>query len=56
MKSNAREEQLIHCLLKESSFVTVASIIEKLDISAKTAYRIIKKLNDEMETVLIETV
>ena len=55
MKSNAREEQLIHCLLKESSFVTVASIIEKLDISAKTAYRIIKKLNDEMETVLIET-
>lgn len=55
MKSNEKEEQLIHCLLKESSFVTVASMTENLKISSKTVYRIIKKLNDEIGNTLIET-
>lgn len=55
MKPDEREEQLVHCLVKEFSFVTVASMTEKLNISAKTIYRIIKKLNDEIGTTMIET-
>lgn len=54
MKSSEREDALIHELLKQSSFVTVADMAEHMHLSSKTLYRLIKKINEESETVLIE--
>lgn len=53
MQAGQREEKMIQYLLKQSSYVTVAALSGELDISSKTAYRIIKKLNDETGDALI---
>ncbi|WP_110953764.1 BglG family transcription antiterminator [Anaerosinus massiliensis] len=56
MKTTHREEFLIQYLLKQSSFVTVASLTEQMEISPKTVYRMIKKLNDcHLNGKLIQT-
>ena len=54
MKARDREERLVHLLVRQQGFVTVAEIAEELEISAKTLYRMVKKLNDEGESQLIE--
>lgn len=53
MQAGQREEKMIQYLLKQSAYVTVAALSGELAISSKTAYRIIKKLNDETGDALI---
>ena len=53
--ANEREEALLHFLLTQNHFVTVASITKELAVSAKTVYRLIKKINSEAERPCIRT-
>lgn len=52
---NERDEELIHVLREEPSYITVVSLAEKLSCSTKTIYRLIKKLNEEAGAQLVET-
>lgn len=52
--AESREEILIYTLLQQSSFVPVADVANQMDISTKTIYRLVKKLNQEEDAILIE--
>lgn len=42
-----KEEVLIHFLLKKQTYITATEVAEELEISSKTIYRLIKKINDK---------
>ncbi|SHK61403.1 Transcriptional antiterminator [Selenomonas ruminantium] len=54
MQTGKREDFLIHKLRQQTGFITVASLARELDISTKTIYRLIGKINQEAGQELIE--
>lgn len=52
--AESREELLIHSLLQQSSFIPVAEVAEQMDVSTKTIYRLVKKINQTEDATLIE--
>ncbi|WP_196603237.1 BglG family transcription antiterminator [Pectinatus haikarae] len=54
MKSKEREEFIIYYLLQQSSFVTVANLAKEIFLSSKTVYRLIKQINQQSNTNLID--
>lgn len=52
--AESREENLIYMLLQQSSFISVADVANQMDVSTKTIYRLVKKLNQEEDAILIE--
>lgn len=55
MSSNTKREQdLLMFLSKKQGYVTSKELVDKLDVSQKTVYRLIKKINDDyMDSPLI---
>ena len=51
--AESREENLIYMLLQQSSFISVADVANQMDVSTKTIYRLVKKLNQEEDAILL---
>lgn len=49
-KREKQMNEIIHLLMNEGEFITSEDIAEKLGVSAKTVYRLIKSINDDIES------
>lgn len=55
MKSKERAEFIIHYLVQQASFITVAELAKEMDLSSKTIYRIIREINEQSSPNIIDT-
>lgn len=46
MKLEDKEELIIYVLLERQTYITVSEVADKVNVSTKTIYRMIKKIND----------